>query len=211
MYQDKLREANTRLVVEKALECFLEQGIEKTRVSEVAQRAGLTERSVFRYFKTKSDLVLAASYLYWNRVTAYIEGQLPPDGDKTQTGLEDVAQLLVCYSNLYSEHREGILFTLDAELVLNAAGKKHEIKNRPPEPYESSNGPVARAIRKGLADGSIDPRVDVRVLYYNSYDAILGVMQRMSIGGTPSAGELDYRSRMRHLCEMFVSAFRGDI
>ena len=51
----------------------------------------------------------------------------------------------------------------------------------------------------------------MRVLYYNSYDAILGVMQRMSIGGTPSAGELDYRSRMRHLCEMFVSAFRGDI
>ena len=76
--------------------------------------------------------------------------------------------------------------------------------------YETSNGPVAKAIRKGLADGSISPDVDVRELYYNSYDAILGIMQRLSIGGTPSAGALDYRSRMQHLSDMFVKAFRGD-
>ena len=94
--------------------------------------------------------------------------------------------------------------------MLDSAGKNHEIKNRPPEPYETSNGPVAKAIRKGLADGSISPDVDVRELYYNSYDAILGIMQRLSIGGTPSAGALDYRSRMQHLSDMFVKAFRGD-
>ena len=77
--------------------------------------------------------------------------------------------------------------------------------------YVPAVGPVsythlAKAIRKGLADGSISPDVDVQEIYYNSYDAILGIMQRLSIGGTPSARELDYDSRMLHLSQMFVRA-----
>ena len=95
MSLEALREQNIQLVTEKALECFLEQGIEKTKVSEIARRAGLTERSVFRYFKTKTDLVLAASYLYWNSVIAYIDRQLPPEGEGGRTGLEEVGRLLV--------------------------------------------------------------------------------------------------------------------
>ena len=73
----------------------------------------------------------------------------------------------------------------------------------------ASSGPMAKAIRKGFADGSISPEVDVREIYYNSYDAILGIMQRLSIGGSPSAGALDYDSRMRHLSQMFVRALSG--
>lgn len=49
----------------------------------------------------------------------------------------------------------------------------------------------------------------MKEIYYNSYDAILGIMQRLSIGGTPSARELDYDSRMLHLSEMFVKALSG--
>lgn len=208
MSQGELRQQNIQHVIETALACFLEQGIEKTSVGEIARRAGLTERSLFRYFKKKTDIVLAAAYLYWNRVIARMEARLPENGEP-RTGLEDVGTLLMAYSNLFLEDPNGIRFTLDAELVLDAAGKNSQIRNRLPEPYESSNGPVARAIRKGLADGSIGPDVDVRELYYNSYDAILGLMQRLSIGGTPSAGELDYHSRMKRLCAMFVDAFRG--
>lgn len=34
-------------------------------------------------------------------------------------------------------------------------------------------------------------------------------MQRLSIGGSPSASALDYDSRMRHLSQMFVRALSG--
>lgn len=209
MSQGELRKQNVQLVIEKALECFIRQGIDKTKVSQVAECAGLTERSVFRYFKTKSDLVLAASYLYWEKVLDYINSQHPADECSNMTGLEEIGHLLICYSNLYYDDPKGLRFTLDAELTLDNAGKNHEHRNQPPEPYETSNGQVARAIRKGLADGSIDPTVDVKELYYNSYDTILGIMQRISIGGTPSGGELDYRKRMASISEMYVRAFSG--
>lgn len=209
MPHEEQREKNIRLVTEKALDCFLENGIEKTKISDIAQLSGLTERSVFRYFETKADLVLAASLLYWNRVLERIDRMSHENSDGSTTGLEDAEKILICYSKLYRLDPKGMRFTLDAELTLHSAGRLHEIRNQPPEPYETSNGPMAKAIRKGLADGSISPEVDVKEIYYNSYDAILGIMQRLSIGGTPSARELDYDSRMLHLGEMFVKALSG--
>lgn len=207
MSQGDLRKQNIQLVVEKALGCFIEQGIDKTKVSQIAEKAGLTERSVFRYFKTKADLVLAASYLYWEKVMEYIDAKYPPIERKGMTGLEEIGRLLICYSELYLDDPKGIRFTLDAELMLHGAGKNDVHRNQPPEPYESSNGQVAKAIRKGLEDGSVSKEVDVKELYYNSYDSILGIMQRLSIGGTPSGGELDYRRRMESISRMFVRAF----
>ncbi|OLA40469.1 MAG: hypothetical protein BHW36_11295 [Firmicutes bacterium CAG:24053_14] len=198
MPHEELREKNIRLVIENALDSFLENGIEKTKVADVARRSGLTERSVFRYFETKADLVLAASLLYWNRILALIDRMSHENSDGGTTGLEDAANVLVCYSMLYHLDPKGMRFTLDAELTLQAAGRLHEIKNQPPEPFETSRGPNRNYLR-----------ADVREIYYNSYDAILGIMQRLSIGGSPSARELDYDSRMLHLSEMFVKALSG--
>ena len=65
---------------------------------------------------------------------------------------------------------------------------------------------IAAAIRRGLADGTVDPTADVKTLYYNTYDSILGVIQRMSIG-VPSVHELDGHARIDALCEQFTRAF----
>lgn len=73
MPHEEQREKNIRLVTEVALDCFLANGIEKTKVADIALRSGLTERSVFRYFETKADLVLAASLLYWKRILERID------------------------------------------------------------------------------------------------------------------------------------------
>ena len=72
MSLEELREQNIRLVTEKALECFIKNGINNTRVSEIAAESGLTQRSVFRYFPSKDDIVIAAAFCYWERAKAHI-------------------------------------------------------------------------------------------------------------------------------------------
>ena len=149
MPHEEQREKNIRLVTEVALDCFLANGIEKTKVADIALRSGLTERSVFRYFETKADLVLAASLLYWNRIIERIDRMSHAASGGGTTGLQDAENVLICYSQLYHLAPNGMRFTLDAELTLHTAGRLHEIKNQPPEPFETSGGTRRRLDQPG--------------------------------------------------------------
>lgn len=208
MPHEEQREKNIRLVTEVALDCFLANGIEKTKVADIALRSGLTERSAFRYFETKADLVLAASLLYWKRILERIDRMSHTVADGSTTGLQDAENVLICYSQLYRLDPNGMRFTLDAELTLHAAADSTRSKTSRPSRLRP---PAARwqGDPQGTCRRLDQPEVDVREIYYNSYDAILGIMQRLSIGGSPSASALDYDSRMRHLSQMFVRALSG--
>ena len=53
-------EPNARGRLEQAaLELFVERGFEQTTVAEIAQRAGLTERTFFRHFTDKREVLFA--------------------------------------------------------------------------------------------------------------------------------------------------------
>jgi AcrR family transcriptional regulator len=53
-------EPNARGRLEQAaLDLFVERGFEQTTVAEIAQRAGLTERTFFRYFTDKREVLFA--------------------------------------------------------------------------------------------------------------------------------------------------------
>ena len=208
MSLEELRERNKTLVIEKALDCFVKNGIDNAKITNIAKAAGLTERSIYRYFDTKTDLVQAASYLFWNNTLEEIRRRVEESRISSLLGIDQIRALLYQYSSLYFENRQGILFTLEAEMYLYSAGRSKTLK-RPPEKFESSNSPLVIAIRKGREDGSVSPDIDAKELYYNAYDSILGVMQKLALEAS-GFDELDNRMRMKHLCDLFVSAFAGN-
>ena len=208
MSLEELRERNKSLVTKRALECFVRSGIDNTKIKDIAKLAGLTERSAYRYFETKTDLVQAAAYLFWNNTLEEIRGRVEASRISELSGIEQIRALLYQYSNLYFENRQGVLFTLDAEMYLFSAGRSKTL-NRPPERFDTSTSPLVLAIRRGLEDGSVSMEIDAKELYYNSYDSILGVMQKLALEASGFT-ELDNRQRMKHLCDLFVKAFQGE-
>src|SRR3954447_15883034 len=50
-------------LAEAALGLYAEQGYEATTVAEIAERAGLTERTFFRYFADKREVLFGGSHL----------------------------------------------------------------------------------------------------------------------------------------------------
>lgn len=207
MSLEQLRERNIVLVTEKALDCFIKNGIDNTKIKDIAKSARLTERSVYRYFETKTDLVQAAAYLFWNETLEEIRTRIEVSRLNRLSGIEQIRALLYNYSNMYFENRLGVLFTLEAEMYLFSAGRSKTIV-RPPEKFDSSNSPLVLAIRKGLEDGSVNRTADVKEIYYNAYDSILGVMQKLALEAS-GYSELDNKRRLEHLCDLFVTAFAG--
>ncbi|MGD0703040.1 MAG: TetR family transcriptional regulator [Trebonia sp.] len=58
---------------EAALALFAERGYEETTVAEIAERAGLTKRTFFRYFTDKREVLFAGSELLEQQMVAAIE------------------------------------------------------------------------------------------------------------------------------------------
>ena len=58
MRQEELRAQNKQRVLDEALKCFYYEGIERTKVATIAQKAGVTSMSVYRYYGDKENIVL---------------------------------------------------------------------------------------------------------------------------------------------------------
>ena len=60
-----------------ALELYRERGYDQTTVAEIAKRAGLTERTFFRYFADKREVLFHGSHLLQERLVQGIEDAAP--------------------------------------------------------------------------------------------------------------------------------------
>ena len=56
--RERTRRAVQREIGEAALALFLERGYDATTIDDIAAAAGMSQRSVFRYFATKEDIVV---------------------------------------------------------------------------------------------------------------------------------------------------------
>lgn len=90
-------EPNARGRLERAaMELYAERGFEPTTVTDIAARAGLTERTFFRYFTDKREVLFAGSALLQDLLVATIadaDASVSPM-DAVATALEAVAALL---------------------------------------------------------------------------------------------------------------------
>src|SRR5438067_9147437 len=84
-----------------AMELFGEIGYEQTTVAEIAQRAGLTARTFFRYFADKREVLFAGSEQLQAEMVTALEGapaSAPP--------MEAVALALDAAATMLGERRD---------------------------------------------------------------------------------------------------------
>src|SRR3978361_277153 len=96
----------TRARLQKAaIELFGEQGYDQTTVADIADRAGLTGRTFFRYFTDKREVLFAGSIALQEHLVAALDGA-PPSSSPMQA----------------------VAVTLDAAAV--ALGQHHELSRQ---------------------------------------------------------------------------------
>jgi len=95
-------EPNARGRLEQAaLELYVERGYEQTTVAQIAERAGLTERTFFRHFADKREVLFAGAGTLQDLLVTAVAGA--PDA---VAPLEAVAAALEAAGALLQERRE---------------------------------------------------------------------------------------------------------
>ncbi len=86
-----------------AVELFQSHGFERTTAADIAAAAGLTERTFFRYFSDKRDVIFHGQEVYR---ASFVEGVLRAPAGSSTAGLLEAA--LVSASTLFPpERRDG--------------------------------------------------------------------------------------------------------
>src|SRR5580692_8952475 len=88
-------------LAQAAMELYLERGFEQTTVAGIAERAGLTERTFFRHFADKREVLFSgAAFLQDLMVTAVADA---PD---SAAPLDAVAAAVEAAGAMFDERRE---------------------------------------------------------------------------------------------------------
>jgi AcrR family transcriptional regulator len=84
-----------------ALELYTERGFDQTTVAEIAERAGLTERTFFRYFTDKREVLFWGQGALMELVTRHIA-----EADDSASPIDAVGAALKATGEMFEGHRE---------------------------------------------------------------------------------------------------------
>jgi AcrR family transcriptional regulator len=96
---------------EAALALYSERGFDQTTAAQIAARAGLTERTFFRHFADKREVLFGASALLQERIVAGVVGAGPEDRplDAVGHGLDAAATMLGEFRRDLSRQRHAVI------------------------------------------------------------------------------------------------------
>jgi AcrR family transcriptional regulator len=150
---------NARSRLEQAaLDLFVERGFDQTTVTEIAERAGLTERTFFRYFADKREVLFWGQdrlrELYVNTIEAAPDSAAP---------IDMVTAALEAAVPVFHERRE-LARQRQAVIVANPGLQERELLKR-----TALASAMADALRRrGVTDPAASLAADVGVIAFGT-------------------------------------------
>ena len=199
---DAIRMAKTnQRILAGAYRAFAERTIEGNTMNDVAKEAGLGVASVYRYYPTKPDLVLAVSAWAWEKFyKAYVDGVSEEEIEKL-TGAEDFENYLDSFLYLYREHSDMLRFNQNFNLYMRSGEIPADRMNPYTEMIRAQARRFSITYQKGKEDGTLRTDMPEEEMFSVTMHLMLAVVTRYAVGlaymeGTDIEKELNLQKRM---------------
>ena len=100
--RERTRRAVQKEITDAANALFVEQGYEATTIDDIAAAVGISQRSVFRYFQTKEEIVVGKFDFVAEEMLEVLRAR--PAGEPVWESLRRVFDLLVPYVDAPGKH-----------------------------------------------------------------------------------------------------------
>ncbi|WP_160691930.1 TetR/AcrR family transcriptional regulator [Clostridium sp. C2-6-12] len=170
-------------VISSALEVFKKQGIESTKMTDIAEKAEVGVASVYRYFKTKPDLAVEVACRFWQQEITELNKYYNDQAFLNKNGITKVKEILQVFIKLYKEHTEFIRFIDEFDrYVVKEKISKEKLKD-----YEENiidlKSICMEAIDIGKKDGTIREDLCNDQFYFSINHALMSLCQKLILSG----------------------------
>ena len=198
-------------IIDAAIYEFIENGIDNSKISDIAKRAEVGTITVYRYFETKPRLVIECATKLWKRELEALTPQLFPSDFDRLNGFEQAEHILGVLGSLHEKCP--VLLQL-LEQFDNYIVKEH-IEKEQLHQYEAgiidTRETLLSAIHKGKKDGSIRSDIDAIQFYATTTHAVIALSQKLLMRGDviESDMETDAKTQIALLIKMELYYIKG--
>jgi len=197
-------EARKENIKEASIREFIENGIDNSKISDIAKRAEVGTATVYRYFETKPKLVIECATKLWSGGLNSLSEQFHPANFNNLNGFEQVNKILGAIGSLYEESPVflRLLEQFDNYIVKEQIPKDQLLQ------YETgiinARTIMLEAILTGQKDGSIRSDIDGIKFYTTATHAVVALIQKLLLRGDviQSDQEVDSKTQIALLIEM---------
>ncbi|MEY9929506.1 AcrR family transcriptional regulator [Catenulispora sp. GP43] len=100
---DRTRRLASQEILDNALRLFTEQGYDETSIAQIARESGVSQRTLFRYFGTKEDLLGGDQQRFGQVLTATVSEQ-PAEADAWEVLRAGIVAVLA----LHESHEQAL-------------------------------------------------------------------------------------------------------
>jgi TetR/AcrR family transcriptional regulator, repressor for uid operon len=164
-----IRQPRDRIVA-AAMSCFARLGFHGASMQDICAEAGMSAGNLYRYFRSKEAIIAAIAEIERernNQALALLEEHEDP-----VEGMKALARFFG------SQMADPVMAALCAETLAEAI-RKPEIRAIFDTNIADAHGAIARALRRGIASGHVDPQIDV--------DMVVRLLMAMGDGLTAHA------------------------
>lgn len=204
------RKKNIERVYEAATQCFLEMGIHATQQKDIAERAGLTTRSLQRYFPSKDAMLLAVSKKLIYEHCIELLKAFENYNREPHTGLEQTLFWLQLHFPLVGEYAQKLLLLIEIDIYLKRQKiLSSEIIHEIPV-ITKTTAVLQSTIEKGIQDGSIKEHLDPQWERTMISTTFIGLIQRIVILGE-NRFESEYGCPPKDIIDAYLMSLKSTL
>lgn len=181
--KDEIEMANRReAMLSEGFRLFSEKGIAAVSMQAVADACGVGVATLYRYYKTKPELVIAIAARKWEEFGKFVKDEQERQNIGQMNAAKRLEFYLDCYILLYKNHKDILRFNQD----FNNYVRNEKIPPKQLMPYLKAISTYAGMFHglyeKGKADGTIYTDLPEEKMFATTSHIMLAVAVRYAQG-----------------------------
>ena len=173
--------ARMQRALETGFRLFAGKGIDPVTMPEIADASGVTRPSLYRYFSTKPELVIAIGTWKWRTYYEEARQRVPREVREKLTAREYLEYYLDGFLDLYRNHRDMLRFNHYFNSYIEKEGVQPELMRSYRDVIEEIISGFYRAFGKA-GDGTLRPGVSGKTVVSSVIHIMLAAVTRYAVG-----------------------------